>query len=177
MAFNNLRVFVQFHDMAHNSYFSTITMNGIVGRVIGVYVHFAFDSWRDGHNHHHKHFGNLDRLDLSQTIIFTKNQYEKMTGAKKIMARFLREPIVFFFFSTPLLWFGLMIGVVAKRYGVFSKAFLERICSVLYHLVIYKIFGLELSIGHALSIYFGLIIGVILFHLQHSVNTPYRERK
>jgi len=73
---NNVRFFIQFHDMAHFSYFSSITLNRIFGKIIGVYTHFPFNAWRDGHNHHHKHFGNLDRLDMSQTILFTKKQYD-----------------------------------------------------------------------------------------------------
>lgn len=72
---NMVRLFIQFHDMAHFSFFSSINTNRIVGKIIGVYVHFPFNNWRDGHNHHHKHFGNLDRLDLSQTILFSKKQY------------------------------------------------------------------------------------------------------
>lgn len=72
---NIVRLFIQFHDMAHFSFFSSINTNKIVGKIIGVYVHFPFNNWRDGHNHHHKHFGNLDRVDLSQTILFTKAQY------------------------------------------------------------------------------------------------------
>lgn len=73
---NAVRFFIQFHDMAHFSFFSSLQMNIIFGKLIGIYVHFPFNSWRDGHNHHHKHFGNIDRLDLSQTILFTKKQYE-----------------------------------------------------------------------------------------------------
>ena len=70
-----VRMFVQFHDMAHFSYFKSISLNKVVGSLLGVYVHFPFQAWRDGHNHHHKHFGNLDRLDLSQTILFSKKQF------------------------------------------------------------------------------------------------------
>ena len=70
-----VRMFVQFHDMAHFNYFKSISLNKVVGSLLGVYVHFPFQAWRDGHNHHHKHFGNLDRLDLSQTILFNKKQY------------------------------------------------------------------------------------------------------
>lgn len=72
---NMVRFFIQFHDMAHFSYFESIRTNKIVGHIIGIYTHFPFDMWRDGHNFHHKHFGNLDKLDLSQTILFTKGQY------------------------------------------------------------------------------------------------------
>lgn len=70
--FLTVRWFIQFHDMAHFSFFTTMKMNTIVGKLLGIYHHFPFNAWRDGHNHHHKHFGNLDRADVSQTIIFTK---------------------------------------------------------------------------------------------------------
>ena len=72
---NMVRFFIQFHDMAHFSFFESIQMNKIIGHIIGVYVLFPFPMWRDGHNFHHRHFGNLDRIDLSQTILFSKKQY------------------------------------------------------------------------------------------------------
>jgi omega-6 fatty acid desaturase (delta-12 desaturase) len=87
---NMVRLFIQFHDMAHFSFFSSITMNKLVGKMIGVYVHFPFNNWRDGHNHHHKHFGNLDRMDLSQTILFTKQQYDNMKMPLKLAVRIFR---------------------------------------------------------------------------------------
>ena len=62
--------------MAHYSFFASVPLNKIIGTILGIYVHFPFDAWRIGHNHHHKHFGNIDRLDLSQTILFTKKQYD-----------------------------------------------------------------------------------------------------
>ena len=87
---NSVRFFIQFHDMAHFSFFQSIHLNKLVGSLIGVYVCFPFQAWRDGHNHHHRHFGNLDRLDLSQTILFTKKQYERWSLPKKILIRFFR---------------------------------------------------------------------------------------
>ena len=87
---NNLRFFMLFHDMAHFSFFKSIVLNKLVGSLIGVYVCFPFQAWRDGHNHHHRHFGNLDRLDLSQTILFTKKQYESWPLHKRIFIRIFR---------------------------------------------------------------------------------------
>jgi omega-6 fatty acid desaturase (delta-12 desaturase) len=119
-----VRIFVQFHDMAHFSFFSSITMNRFVGKIFGIYTHFPFNAWRDGHNHHHKHFGNIDRLDLSQTILFTKKQYESWSGLKKIAIRILREPIIFFTFSVPYVWFIGTLFTNMKRYGIFSTTVL-----------------------------------------------------
>ena len=120
---NMVRFFILFHDMAHFSYFKSIPLNKLFGSLIGVYVYFPFQAWRDGHNHHHRHFGNLDRLDMSQTILFTKKKYESWSLTKRIIVRIFREPIVFFLFTSPLLWFVGLNYIVAKRYGVISKPF------------------------------------------------------
>lgn len=173
---NMVRFFIQFHDMAHFSFFSSIPLNRFFGKLIGIYTHFPFEGWRDGHNHHHKHFGNLDRLDLSQTILFTKKQYEEMKGIRKILTRILREPIVFFTISLPFVWFIGLIYVTAKRYGVLSLTFFEKVMSVVGFSFILPYFGIP-AFEMWLSVYIAQMIGTILFHLQHSVNLPYRARK
>jgi len=159
--------------MAHYNYFSSLSLNTEVGRILGIQAHFPFAAWRDGHNHHHKHFGNLDRLDLSQTIVFTKKQYEEMKGIKKFLVRIFREPVIFFFVSVPFVWYIALFAVIAKRYGVFSWSFLEKIISVVVYVFVPPLFGIS-ALGMCIGNYFGLIIGTILFHLQHSVNQPYR---
>ena len=65
-------------------------MNKIFGHIFGIYVHFPFQMWRDGHNYHHRFFGNLDRVDLSQTILFTKKEWESWSLKKKIFVRVFR---------------------------------------------------------------------------------------
>ena len=168
-----LRLFMQFHDMAHFSFFSSMSANTWVGKLIGIYTHFPFNSWRDGHNHHHKHFGNLDRLDVSQTILFTKKQYDEMKGAKKALVRILREPIIFFPITIPFVWFIGTFVSVAKRYGVFSSTFLEKTLSVVIYTWIAPLLGIS-SFKFWLSVYLSSVCGNILFHLQHSVNVAYR---
>jgi len=138
----NVRLFILFHDMAHFSYFSSLTMNTFFGKIIGIHTHYPFNPWRDGHNHHHKYFGNLDRLDLSQTILFTKKQYENMKGLKKIAARILREPIVFFSVSLPFIWHVGLFYIIAKRYGIFSMSFAEKVFGVVLYVFIMPLFGI-----------------------------------
>jgi len=127
---NMVRIFVQFHDMAHFSYFESIWLNKVVGHVVGLYVQFPFQMWRDGHNHHHKHFGNLDRTDLSQTILFSKKDYEGYSVPKKIFVRIFRDPVVFFLFTVQYLWFAGVLYNSIKKYGVFSSSVIEKLLSV-----------------------------------------------
>jgi fatty acid desaturase len=41
-AANQVRLFIQFHDMAHFSFFTDANLNKLFGRLIGIYVHFPF---------------------------------------------------------------------------------------------------------------------------------------
>ena len=61
-------MFVIYHDMAHYSFFSSLSLNTFIGKLLGIQSHFPFYTFRDGHNHHHRHSGNVDL----QTILFTK---------------------------------------------------------------------------------------------------------
>lgn len=61
---------------------------------------------------------------------------------KKIIVRILREPIVFFFFSTQ---FATLFGVLYKcvqRYGVFSFPVFERLGSVVLYGWVFGALGL-----------------------------------
>lgn len=162
--------------MAHFSFFQSIQLNKLVGHIIGVYTHFPFDMWRDGHNFHHKHFGNLDKVDLSQTILFNKETYEKWATPKKIIVRIFREPVVFFFFTVQVLWFFGILFNCLKRYGPLSPAVFEKILSVVVYFWMFDLLGLPVWKMY-LSLHVAQAIGTILFHLQHSVNLPYREHK
>jgi hypothetical protein len=46
-----------------------------------------------------------------------------MKGAKKIVARIIRDPFVFFFFTVQYSWFIRLFQTIAKRYGIFSLTF------------------------------------------------------
>ena len=173
---NMVRFFIQFHDMAHFSFFSSISANKAVGKLIGIYLQFPFNNWRDGHNHHHKHFGNLDRLDLSQTILFTKQQYDQMKTPLKLLVRILREPVIFFSISIQLIWFlGVFVNCVRKN-GMMSWTVAEKIVSLLLYACLFDFMGLP---GWKMywSLHIAMALGTILFHLQHSVNAPYRQHQ
>ncbi len=99
-----------------------------------------------------------------------------MKGIKKILVRIFRSPPVYFFFTIPMVWFIGLFPTVAKRYGVFSMSFLEKIASFVLYTCIMPLSGASV-VNVWISMILSQIIGTILFHLQHSVNLPYRQRK
>ncbi len=84
-----MRLFIQFHDMAHFSFFKSARLNKFFGKIIGIYAHYPFDQWRNRHNGHHDSFGNLDLKD-PQSALLTYSQYENSSFIQKVFIRILR---------------------------------------------------------------------------------------
>ena len=164
-----MRFFILFHDMAHYSFFKKVLVNRIFGEIIGLYMIYPFSAWRNGHNHHHHNFGNLDGGDVSQTILFTKQEYESYPLWKRIVIRTVREPIVFFPITVPFLWIFGTLAMYVQEYKLYNPIILVKISGFLlfYYFGCWQLY---------LSYYLSIVLGTILFHTQHSINMPYRQR-
>ena len=169
--FNYLRMFIQFHDMAHYSFFKNSNTNRIIGKILGMFVCHPLDLWRDVHNKHHRKFGKLEDHDGAQTILFTKKEYENFTKITKIFVRILREPFIFQFLLLPLYMTTGHIYYCFKYYGIFSSVVFEKAISIYF----YYLIGSYYSFKIFFLIHLSTSIGGLLFHFQHSVNTPYRK--
>jgi hypothetical protein len=78
--------------------------------------------------------------------------------------------------AVPFVWFIALYGVIAHRYGIFSSTFWEKLIGDILYFGMSWYFGIPL-LGLISIKYICLVIGTILFHLQHSVNQPYRVHK
>jgi len=100
-----------------------------------------------------------------------------MKGVKKIIVRIVRDPFVYFFLVVPFFWFFGLYYVIIKRYGIFSTSMFEKTMSfILYSIIFPKVFGVP-AFEMWVTMYFSTVLAIIIFHLEHSVNTPYRETK
>jgi hypothetical protein len=50
-----VRLFIIFHDCAHDAFFPSSTVNVVVGTLLNAVHHVSFSFWARGHNHHHRH--------------------------------------------------------------------------------------------------------------------------
>lgn len=75
-----------------------------------------------------------------------------------------------------MVWFVLQFIVVARRYKVWSLTFLEKCIAMVVTFGVVPLFGVPVFKFCFFHV-FAEVIGTVLFHLQHSVNQPYRERK
>jgi len=72
-----MRMFVIFHDLGHQSFFSNSALNRIVGTVIGPIVWTPYSYWVTGHNYHHKVSNNLDKSQYAQSSPWTVQQFHQ----------------------------------------------------------------------------------------------------
>ena len=50
-----VRIFILFHDCAHDAFFPSHAANQAVGLILGTFNHTPLSFWQRGHNHHHRH--------------------------------------------------------------------------------------------------------------------------
>ncbi len=53
-AFVRVRIFIVFHDCAHQSYFSKSYLNYWIGQLTSFSNFTSYSFWKKGHDHHHK---------------------------------------------------------------------------------------------------------------------------
>ena len=118
-------------------------------------------SWRKGHSHHHKIHGNKYEYDETKTVINVKD-YHNLNFFKKSVYIIIRTPI-FFFILIPLYMFFV--------YRLISP--LHTLKIIVFFYIIFKIGKIDLIKKILIGQLLAGIIGTMLFHLQHQVNTSY----
>jgi len=162
LALLRVRIFIIFHDCAHNSYFPSAAANTIVGTLLTAANHVSFSFWARGHNHHHRHSNNTKYDQYSQSNPWTLAAYNKATSFEKFMYRATYTPLAFLFVM-PFLTFGVFFSYMARWY--------ENLLNIIYFYFVwqYDVLGVEV-----LSWMIAAGSGFYLFHLQHTFEGSHR---
>ena len=171
MSFIVVRNFMIFHDLGHCNYFPTnerktdkMGINTYLCELLDFMFFFPGKSWRLGHKKHHKVHGNISEYDQGRTITWTTHDYNNASQLYKVLYDTIRHPFIFFTIA-PIYIFVLQ-HVIDLNYIYFTKLGL-----MLY--LIYNTLGSNTFFLLLKSLYLSSVIGLILFHWQHSINEPY----
>jgi len=94
-----MRIFIIFHDCGHGSFFKTTRANAVVGFITGTLVFTPYERWRHDHAIHHATAGNLDRRGVGDVPTWTLKEFQTAPRWKRLLYRFIRNPIVLFILS------------------------------------------------------------------------------
>ncbi|SDJ84182.1 fatty acid desaturase [Sediminibacillus albus] len=174
-----VRIFIIFHDCAHQSFFKNKKANRILGTLTGIITHFAFEKWKRSHSIHHATSGNLDKRGTGDMWVMTVEEYSAASFWEKLTYRLYRNPLVMFGLG-PIYLF--MVDNRFNRKGARKK---ERLNTYLINVSIAAIYGLLIwAIGwQALVIIQGTILfvsgslGIWLFYVQHQFEDSYFENE
>ena len=91
-----VRVFIVFHDCAHNSLLPSRRANTALGRVLGLLVLAPFSRWRHDHAVHHATAGDLDKRGVGDVLTLTVTEYQERSLRGRVAYRAIRNPLVMF---------------------------------------------------------------------------------
>jgi acyl-lipid omega-6 desaturase (Delta-12 desaturase) len=173
-----VRIFIFFHDCAHNSFFASRRANRILGYISGILTFTPYDDWRRSHGIHHGTAQDLDRRGVGDIYTLTSDEYLAASQMAKLAYRFFRNPLILFG-PLPLIYF-----LIRQRFPSKVATTRERYSVVLTDLAILAMIGFaSVTIGlrtylliQVLIMGIAAPIGLWLFYVQHTFQGVYWAR-
>ena len=178
-----IRSFIIFHDCGHNSYFPNKKLNYLLGSILGIFVLTPY-CWTYDHTNHHLTSGKIDN-DINhrqnETVKFTMKEYKLFTKFQKFLFKITRNPL-FFFVLNPSLQFIIIYRIQILFEKIINYPYKQSISLILFDTIINNVgiyillcyvnqYNILYHLFSSLCISYSL--GFILFHNQHTFNTPY----
>jgi omega-6 fatty acid desaturase (delta-12 desaturase) len=173
-----VRIFIFFHDCAHQSFFTSRKANTVLGYICGILTFTPYEEWRRSHGRHHNTSGDLDRRGQGDVWTLTAEEFRRASKPKRFWYRFFRNPFVLLCLGPAFLF------LVSYRYPHKGSKRRQRNSVIFTNAAIAIIIvAASLTIGfkaYALiqfpAIFFAGVIGVWLFYIQHQFEGVYWSR-
>ena len=173
-----VRIFIFFHDCAHQSFFASRRANTFLGYTCGILTFTPYEEWRKSHGLHHNTFGDLDRRGKGDVWTLTLEEYRTASKSKRFWYRFFRNPFVLLCLGPAYLF------LVSYRYPHKGSKKRQSISVIITNAAIATIILVaSFTIGfkaYAMIqfpvIFFAGVIGVWLFYIQHQFEGVYWSR-
>ncbi|MHB9138892.1 MAG: fatty acid desaturase [Victivallaceae bacterium] len=173
-----VRIFIFFHDCAHNSFLASRRANTILGYMLGIMTFTPFKYWQRNHLVHHNTYADLDKRGVGDIWTLTIEEYQASSPMMQLGYRLYRNPLVFLGIG-PGYTFLLTQRILHQWEGKN-----ERFSAAVTNLAIIAIIlgaSQTIGIGTYLLIQLPVVLiagslGVWLFYVQHQFDGVYWSR-
>jgi omega-6 fatty acid desaturase (delta-12 desaturase) len=178
------KTFIIFHDCQHNSYTPFHDLNYVLSLIAGTFVTTS-PNWILDHNTHHLTNGNIENkynFVFNETVIFTVNQYNKLSTWGKKMYEIYKNPFVFFGIL-PIVYFGILhrFFYIVKKLMYKHKIknelsvilFNHSINNVAVCILFYYLYNHGILYHYLAALWVFYVHSFIVFHNQHTYNPPF----
>ena len=164
-----VKLFGLFHDCTHGSMFNSPTLNIWVGRTLSLFITMPFTSWKAEHDDHHSHVVDMEKMHHGDIPLMTVEQYRNASPLGRTVYRVFRQPLVFLI-TAPFLYFFVKsrIPAIWTKEVVLSVAITNVVVGIIYIPLLLHFGFWIMAFVFAPAAYFGGMIGVALFYLQHN---------
>lgn len=174
-----IRIFIIFHDCAHQSFFKNKKANRITGTITGIITLFAFEKWKRSHAIHHATSSNLDKRGTGDVWVMTVEEYAAASFWGRLKYRLYRNPIIMFGLG-PLYLFLLSNRFNrkgAKRKERWNTYLINASIIVIYGLLIGLVGWQSFLIIQLPILFLSGSLGIWLFYVQHQFEDSYFENE
>jgi acyl-lipid omega-6 desaturase (Delta-12 desaturase) len=98
------RMYSLFHDLTHNSLFTSRAANRRWGHLLGFLLFTPYRWWQRQHSLHHAHTGNLDHRGPGEINTLTLAEYEEASPLRRLGYRLYRNPFLMLFVGPALVF-------------------------------------------------------------------------
>lgn len=166
-----MRLFMVQHDCGHGSYFSNITVNDWVGRILGVLTFTPYGFWKRTHAMHHASSGCLDRRGHGDVDTLTVEEYRARSKWGQLGYRLYRHPLVMLIVGPAYLFLvqhRLPVGLMKSGWRPWVSAMGTNLSILVLASALVWLIGLKaFLIVHVPVLMIAGSAGVWLFFVQH----------
>ena len=99
-----MRMYSFFHDLTHNSMFTSRKANRLWGYLLGFLLFTPYRWWQRQHSLHHANTGNLDERGPGEIYTMTLAEYERASRLRRLGYRAYRNPLLMLFVGPSLVF-------------------------------------------------------------------------
>jgi acyl-lipid omega-6 desaturase (Delta-12 desaturase) len=176
-----IRLFIIFHDCGHGSFFASTKANDIVGTIAGFLTFTPYYYWHKAHAKHHATSANLDKRGYGDVWTMTVEEFQAASRKERIQYRLYRNPAVMFILGP--LFILLITNRIVRR-----KANRRERWSVYYTNIAVVLMAVGMCLIPGVGwrgllfvqlpiLYFGTMLGIWLFYVQHQFEGVYWARE
>ena len=89
-----MRMYSLFHDLTHNSLFTSRRANALWGHLLGFLLFTPYRWWQRQHALHHANTGNLDARGPGEIYTMTVDEYRRASRLRRLGYRLYRNPVL-----------------------------------------------------------------------------------
>lgn len=173
-----VRLFIFFHDCAHNSFFASRRANTLLGYALGILTFTPFKYWQHNHLVHHNTYADLDKRGVGDIWTLTIEEYRAASPMTQLGYRFYRNPLVFLGIGPGYIF------LLTQRMVNLWEGKNERFSAAVTNLALIAVIlaaSRTIGIGTYLLIQLPVVLiagslGVWLFYVQHQFEGVYWSR-